>query len=105
MKQRIDTRKDEVRYITSDPKKMINKYIVSTVCKTWTEDFIDEDTGEVVSIERNEVLFPRGTFIDPDVLARIQFSMQADGIKEVEVATRSEWLSRTRTPTFSRGRL
>lgn len=86
MKQRIDTRKDEVRYITSDPKKMINKYIVSTVLKTWTEDFIDEDTGEVVSIERNEVLFPRGTFIDPDVLARIQFSMQADGIKEVEVS-------------------
>lgn len=86
MKQRIDTRKDEVRYFTSDPKKMINKYICSTVCKTWKENFIDEDTGEVAEIERNEVLFPKGTLIDPDVLSRIQFSMQADDIKEIEVS-------------------
>lgn len=82
----IETRKTEQRYVTSDPKKMLNMYLSKRVLKTWTEDFIDEDTGETVSIERNEVLFERGTLIDQDILAQIRFSMEADGIKEVEVS-------------------
>lgn len=82
----IETRKTEQRYVTSDPAKMLNMYLAKRVLKTWTEDFIDEDTQEVVSIERNELLFERGTLIDQDVLAQIRFSMEADGIKEVEVS-------------------
>lgn len=82
----IETRKTEQKYVTSDPKKMLNMYLSKRVLKTWTEDFIDEDTGETVSIERNEVLFERGTLIDQDTLAQIRFSMEADGIKEVEVS-------------------
>ena len=81
-----ETRKTEQRYATSDPKKMLNMYLAKRVLKTWTEDFVDESTGEVVSIERNEVLFERGTLIDQDVLTQIRFSMEADGIKEVEVS-------------------
>lgn len=65
----IETKNNEIRYFTSDPKKMLNKYLVQRVLKTWTEDFIDEDTNEVVSIERNELLFQRGILIDQDVLA------------------------------------
>ena len=80
------TRKTELRYVTSDPKKMLNMYLAKRVLKTWTEDFVDESTGKVVSIERNEVLFERGTLIDQDVLTQIRFSMEADGIKEVEVS-------------------
>lgn len=72
----IETRKTEQRYITSDPQKMLNMYLAKRVLKTWTEDFIDEDTQEVVSIERNEVLFERGTLIDQDILAKIRFSMK-----------------------------
>ncbi len=83
----IETRKTEQRYVTSDPAKMLNMYLAKRVLKTWTEDFIDEDTQEVVSIERNEVLFERGTLIDQDILAKIRFSMEADGIKEVEVSS------------------
>lgn len=82
----IETRKTEQRYVTSDPAKMLNMYLAKRVLKTWTEDFIDEDTGETVSIERNELLFERGTLIDQDTLAQIRFSMEADGIKEVEVS-------------------
>lgn len=82
----IETRKTEQRYVTSDPRKMINMYLAKRVLKTWTEDFIDESTGETVSIERNEILFDRGTLIDQDVLARIRFCMEADGVKEVEVS-------------------
>lgn len=83
----IETRKTEQRYVTSDPAKMLNMYLAKRVLKTWTEDFIDEDTGETVSIERNELLFERGTLIDQDILAKIRFSMEADGIKEVEVSS------------------
>lgn len=57
----IETRKTEQRYVTSDPAKMLNMYLAKRVLKTWTEDFIDEDTQEVVFIERNELLFERGT--------------------------------------------
>ena len=81
-----ETRKTEQRYVTSNPARMLNMYLAKRVLKTWTEDFIDEDTGETVSIERNEVLFERGTLIDQDTLAQIRFSMEADGIKEVEVS-------------------
>lgn len=82
----IETRKTEQRYVTSDPAKMLNMYLAKSVYKTWNEDFIDEDTQEKITIERNELLFTRGTLIDQDTLAKIRFSMEADGIKEVEVS-------------------
>jgi hypothetical protein len=82
----IETRKTEQRYITSDPAKMLNMYLAKSVYKTWNEDFIDVDTNEKTTIERNELLFSRGTLIDQDTLAQIRFSMEADGIKEVEVS-------------------
>lgn len=76
----IETRKTEIRFKTSDPKRMLNKYIASRILKTWKE------TGEVTSIERNEVLFEKGTLIDQDTLAQIRFYMQEGSIKEVEVS-------------------
>ena len=85
----IETRKTEERYVTSDPRKMLNMYLAKRVLKTWEESFIDEDTGETVNIERNEILFDRGTLIDQDTLAKIRFSMEADGIKEVEVSNQN----------------
>lgn len=85
----IETRKTEIRYVTSDPKKMLNMYLAKRVLKTWEESFIDKDTGETVTIERNEILFDRGTLIDQDTLAKIRFSMEADGIKEVEVSNQN----------------
>lgn len=82
----IETRMSEIRYITSDPKKMLNKYLVNNLCRTWMEDFIDEGTGQIVSIERNEILFDKGTIVDQDTLAKIRFFMQEGAIKEVEVS-------------------
>ena len=82
----IETRKTEQRYVTSDPAKMLNMYLAKDVYKTWNEDFIDEATQETITIERNELLFTRGTLIDQDTLAQIRFSMEADGIKEIEVS-------------------
>lgn len=85
-KGKIVTKKDEIRFFTSDPKQMLNKWLPEGVTKKWTEDFVDEDTQEVVSVERTEKLFERGTLIDQDVLAKINFYMQAGEIKEVEVS-------------------
>lgn len=54
MEKKIETKKDEIRYFTSDPKRMLDKYLVNDVVQTWYEDFTDEDTQEVVSIERKQ---------------------------------------------------
>lgn len=85
----VETRKTEIRYVTSDPEKMLNMYLAKRVIKTWEESFVDQDTGETVNIERHELLFERGTLIDQDVLNRIQFSMLGDGITEVEVSNQN----------------
>ena len=50
--------------------KTINKYIgrklAARVLKAWTEDFVDEDTGEVISVERNKVLIERETILEEE---------------------------------------
>lgn len=71
---------------TSEQREMVGKYIASRVLKTWTEDFIDEDTGDIVSIERNEVLFERNTHITQEIAQQIMFSIQSEEIKDVEVS-------------------
>ena len=65
---------------------MIGNYLAAPAVKTWTEDFIDEDTGEIVSIERHEVIFQKGTKIDADLAARIQFCIESGEIEDVEVS-------------------
>jgi len=56
-------------------KKTLNKYIgrrlAARVLRTWVEDFVDEDTGEVVSIERNEIVMERDTVLDEEAIATI----------------------------------
>ncbi|HOU96822.1 MAG TPA: DNA-directed RNA polymerase subunit beta [Bacteroidales bacterium] len=47
-------------------KKFIGRKLAARVLRTWVEDFVDEDTGEVVSIERNEVVLDRETVIEPE---------------------------------------
>ena len=76
---------DVVTFRTSDPKEMLGKYMPKYAVKTWTEDFRDEDTGEVVSIERNQIVVERG-YISQEELAEIQFAIQAGDIADVEVS-------------------
>jgi DNA-directed RNA polymerase subunit beta len=45
-------------------KKLVGRKLAARVLRTWVEDFVDEDTGEVVSIERNEVVLDRETVIE-----------------------------------------
>lgn len=55
---------DEVKVSKAGLKKILGRKLAARVLKTWVEDFVDEDTGEVVSIERNEVIIDRETIID-----------------------------------------
>ena len=62
---------EEVKVNKTNMKKMLDRKLAARILKTRVEDFVDADTGEVVSIERNEVLFDRETVLDEDVIAEI----------------------------------
>ena len=62
---------EEVKVNKTSLKKVIGCKLAARVLKSWVEDFVDEDTGEVVSIERNEVVLDRETEIDADNIERI----------------------------------
>ncbi|WP_335974307.1 DNA-directed RNA polymerase subunit beta [Gaetbulibacter jejuensis] len=62
---------EEVKVSKSGLKKVIGRKLAARVLNTWHEDFVDEDTGEVVSIERNEIVLDRDTIIDKDNIEEI----------------------------------
>jgi len=84
--QSVETKKNEVREITSDIRQMKGKYLVYDLKRSWKEDFVDEGSGEVVSIERKELIYERGTLLQAEELSRIQFFMSEGSISEVEVS-------------------
>ncbi len=55
---------DEVKVSKAGLKREVGRRLAARVLKTWIEDFVDEDTGEVVSIERNEVILDRETVLE-----------------------------------------
>ena len=62
---------EEVKVNKKNMKASIGRRLAARVLKSWNEDFVDEDTGEVVSIERNEVIMERETEITEDNVADI----------------------------------
>jgi DNA-directed RNA polymerase subunit beta len=60
-----------LKCLKQDSKKYIGRKLAARVLNTWHEDFVDEDTGEVVSIERNEIILDRDTIIDKDNVEEI----------------------------------
>ena len=70
---------DEVKVSKAGLKRVKGRLLAARVLKTWIEDFVDEDTGEVVSIERNEVVLERETIIGDDEMDIIMDS----GVKAI----------------------
>ncbi len=70
---------EEVEATKANLKKAVDRKLAARVLKTWTEDFVDEDTGEVVSIDRNEVLLERDSIIKEEDIELILSS----GVKSV----------------------
>ena len=62
---------EEVKVSKSGLKKILGRKLAARVLNTWHEDFVDEDTGEVVSIERNEIVLDRDTILDKDNIEEI----------------------------------
>jgi DNA-directed RNA polymerase subunit beta len=62
---------EEIKVSKSGLKKIVGRKLAARVLNTWHEDFVDEDTGEVVSIERNEIVLDRDTVIDKDNIEEI----------------------------------
>lgn len=62
---------DEIKVSKTGLKKYVGRKLAARVLKSWVEDFVDEDTGEVVSIERNEVIIDRETVLENDHIDQI----------------------------------
>ena len=62
---------EEVKVNKTNLKKAIGRKLAARVLRTWVEDFVDEDTGEVVSIERNEVVMDRETVLEEEHIDEI----------------------------------
>lgn len=59
---------DEVKVSKAGLKKVVGRRLAARVLKTWVEDFVDEDTGEVVSINRNEIIVERDTLLEDEMI-------------------------------------
>ena len=59
---------EEVKVNKQNIKKIAGRKLAARILRTWMEDFVDEDTGEVTSIERNEVILERETILEKDHL-------------------------------------
>ena len=57
---------DEVKVTKAGLKRVLGRPLAARVLKTWVEDFVEEDTGEVVSIERTEVVLERETVLEKE---------------------------------------
>ena len=62
---------EEIKVNKTNLKKAVGRKLAARVLKSWNEDFVDEDTGEVVSIERNSVIIDRDTVIEKDNIEEI----------------------------------
>ncbi len=81
----VQTKFNETRFITSDTSEVMGMFLADHLLHEWTEDVADQDSGEVISIKRCEVLMPRGTQITHETAMTINFHIQAGDVTEFEV--------------------
>ncbi len=62
---------EEVKVSKANLKKLVGRKLAARVLKTWIEDYVDEDTGEVVSLDRNEIIIEREEVLDEDNIQKI----------------------------------
>lgn len=85
MKETVNRFEEEI-ITTSNLSEMKDKYLAETLYRKWNENFVDESTGEVVNIERKEIIFDRGTLLDHHNLEEINFFLQSGDISQVKVS-------------------
>ena len=62
---------DEVKVTKTNLKKAVGRKLAARVLSSWVEDFVDEDTGEVFTLERNDVVVDRETILDESHIEKI----------------------------------
>ena len=82
---------EEIKVNKANLKKCIGRKLAARVLKTWVEDFVDEDTGEVVSIERNEVIIDRETVLEAEHIDEIIESGVQNVLIHKEEANQSDY--------------
>ena len=82
---------EEVKVSKAALKKIIGRKLAARVLNSWYEDFVDEDTGEVISIERNEVILDRDTVIDKENIELILESNTKSVLINKELDDKSEY--------------
>ena len=82
---------DEIKVSKAGLKRSIGRRLAARVLKVWVEDFVDEDTGEVVSIERNEVVLDRETILEKDHIEMILESGSKTIILHKESVNQSDY--------------
>lgn len=80
------TRKDAQLFTVTDPADAIGYYLAEDLTKTWQEDFTDGDTGEVVTINRREIIKRRGELVTPDFASSLIFFIQTGDVTEIKVS-------------------
>lgn len=85
-RKNLTPRFEEEIITTSDISQMRGKFLAKRLLRTWQEEFVDEDTGEAVTIERKELIMDKGTLLGSDELSEINFFLQSGDIQEVEVS-------------------
>ncbi|MEC7653421.1 MAG: DNA-directed RNA polymerase subunit beta [Bacteroidota bacterium] len=82
---------DEIKVSKAGLKRAIGRRLAARVLKIWVEDFVDEDTGEVVSIERNEVVLDRETILEKEHIEMILESGSKTIILHKESVNQSDY--------------
>ena len=82
---------EEIKVSKAALKRLIGRKLAARVLKSWVEDFVDEDTGEVVSIERNEVVIDRETILENEHVDEIVESGAATILLHKEDAGMSDY--------------
>lgn len=85
----METKLNELRFTTSDPDKCVGFYLARNAVKRWTEEFVNQESGEIMEIERAEVLMERGTHIIGEKEAQLRFYFQAGELSEVTLTDQS----------------
>ena len=82
---------EELKVNKTNLKKVVGRKLAARVLKTWVEDFVDEDTGEVVSIERNDVVIDRETVLEEEHIQEILDSGVANILLHKENVNSSDY--------------
>ncbi len=82
---------EELKVNKTNLKKALGRKLAARVLRTWVEDFVDEDTGEVVSIDRNEVIIDRETVLEEEHIQEILDSGVSSILLHKEDANTSDY--------------